>query len=552
MTGGGSVAARGPPAVWYRPMTLLFLLLGCPAPGPREEGDSGTDSPTDSVPTDSLPTDSTPADSTPGDDTGTTISTPWDELDEDGDGYTWRTGDCRDHDPGAHRGAPDTAGDGRDDNCDGIDSDRWVLAEVAALRWWTGDLYPGGVGNRAGRAVTFVPGALATGAAILVSGPSEENPEGPRSPWPATWLLDPLANPSGPLTDHARALWVESQDDTYYGEAVVGPAGDIDGDGFTDGVLGAHGAEAGAGAASVLSPAAPGRYDPDEAVVTLVGERGDELGGAVCGDVDLDGDGRPDLLTNEYNDGMVFLGLTPGVYATADADARITAFPFCSGAPATDLDGDGIPEVFVREDVAIYAAAGPALARGVVSPIFTYTRTEDGEDAASTGDVNGDGAIDVAFGSLDYESAGDRSGRGVFFLGPLQGARDFAEPDAWLDAESSWIGVSAALTITSDLDQDGDTEILVGAPGIYADVTGAVVVFRDLWTGGRTTADADLVLDGHGLFGNFGLALSGGADADADGVDDLVVGAPGDDDNTGAAWLFSGADLDARMRAFGR
>ncbi len=525
-------------------MTLLFLLLGCPAPDPGKEGEGGTDS--------TAPTDSVPTDSTPGDDTGTTISTPWDELDEDGDGYTWRTGDCRDDDPGAHRGAPETAGDGRDDNCDGIDSDRWVLAETAALRWWTGDLYPGGVGNSAGHGVALVPGALATGAAILVSGPSDENPEGPRSPWPATWLLDPLNDPSGPLTDHARAMWVESNYDASYGDAVVGPAGDIDGDGFADGVLGAWGAQGQAGVVSVFSSAEVGGHDPDEAVVTIVGERGDLVGAAACGDVDLDGDGRPDLLTNAYNDGLVFLGLTPGVYSTDDADARLAAFPFCSGAPATDLDGDGIPEVFVRDEVALYAASGPALAGGAVSPIFTYTRTEEGEDAASTGDVNGDGVIDVAFGSLSYESAGDQSGRAVFFLGPLLGTREFKEPDAWLDAETSWIGVSAGLTISSDLDHDGDTEILVGAPGIYADVTGAVVVFRDLWVAGRTTADADLVLDGYHLYGNFGLFLSGGADADADGVDDLVVGAPGDDDSTGAAWLFSGADLDARMRAHGR
>jgi hypothetical protein len=131
----------------------------------------------------------------------------------------------------------------------------------------------------------------------------------------------------------------------------------------------------------------------------------------------------------------------------------------------------------------------------------------------------------------------------AFFLGPLEGTFEFGSADAFLDAERSEVGLSRGLSIGGDLDGDGDDEIVVGAPGVYANRVGAVVVFGDLWEGTTTTASADLVIDGGSLADTFGWALSTGADVDGDGRDDLAVGAPTDEGTAGKVWLIRAVDL---------
>ena len=101
-----------------------------------------------------------------------------------------------------------------------------------------------------------------------------------------------------------------------------------------------------------------------------------------------------------------------------------------------------------------------------------------------------------------------------------------------------------SVSAAGDLDGDGYDELVVGA---YGDDSGAAYVYYGSATGVRSSAEAKLTASDGAASDAFGGSVSGAGDVDGDGYDDLVVGAPGDDDmgsGSGSAYVFSGDCLD--------
>ena len=175
-----------------------------------------------------------------------------------------------------------------------------------------------------------------------------------------------------------------------------------------------------------------------------------------------------------------------------------------------------------------------------------------GTAVTSIGDLNGDGRSDIAVGAPGDDDGG--STRGAVWVLFLEADGTVGSHQKISDTQGGFEGklidgaeFGASVVSMGDLNGDGITELAVGSPhdadGGYQ--TGAVWVLSVNHDG--TVGSHQKISDLAGNFGGeldvgdfFGFGVAAIGDLDQDGVGDLVVGAPGDDDGGfrhGAIWI---------------
>ncbi len=454
--------------------------------------------------------------------------------DVDGDGYGAESGevsrclpvanfvessnDCNDLASEISPGAAEVCGNGVDDNCDGgndpcglhgdlsegavrfdvddsigvetvasvgdLDGDGWPdlalgAAALDAVYLWYGPVggttqfdraeawrQLGGVGT--GLGTTLLGGRDFTGDGVvdLVVGAPDDGAVGEQAG--VVWVY---AGPIGAGTRDPTAVRLLGPSPGVRAGVATGWAGDVDGDGAEDLLVGASESPVeGERRGSAYLVRGPLDADQDLAWadgIYLGSGPADRLGGAVAGAGDVDGDGLDDVLIGAPGDfggqahGTVFLLLGPAEQTVEDADLRLVAFApetfYGRSLAGADLNGDGYSDPVVAEPNAaplgvVYVYDGAVWptafddARAVV--VAGPPAPAAGRSAVILGDCNGDGRPDLAVGAPT--SSG--SGLVAVYYGPVEGSRTSGTADGLFSGGST---VGSEVGAAGDFDLNG-------------------------------------------------------------------------------------------------
>jgi hypothetical protein len=388
------------------------------------------------------------------------------------------------------------------------------------------------------------------------------------------------------------------------GRAVAG-AGDIDGDGRADIMVGADrangvgGVEYGGWVTLHLASSLPatGSHAVESHSSRWLGFSEGELVGHNLGSGgDIDGDGQVDLLIAGYHApaggnmrgsvyGISGTSVVPGTHSTATADWTIHGSRNVEGvghgmSTAGDVDGDGLADLvmggccgeppgigraWVVTGAALTSSAGPIdLASHTPRWDGEFDNDQAGYKTSPLGDVDGDGLDDVAIGARLYSAIEGSAGKAYIIYGasiPGVGIGHLADADVHLPGTG--VGGEHGYDIgpCGDMDGDGLNEIIVGAHHSSRNelVAGEAMLYYGSQLSTRSEildTEADLRFISTEINHLLGLSVEGGMDFDGTGSLDLIIGAagmapptqgePGEHegmDSPGDAYLYWGEDL---------
>jgi hypothetical protein len=328
-----------------------------------------------------------------------------------------------------------------------------------------------------------------------------------------------LGDPGTILADSASTRFIGESLRAYTGFAVDG-AGDVDGDGWPDIIIGAMGNLDTApyeGKAYVVRRsefASGGEVVLGDTGTVLLGEhRRAYAGWAVAGAGDVDADGLDDVLVS---------------------------------ACGTELGGASEDE----DEGAAYLVTGEDLVGQTVLELQDATRRWTGEgfhayvgyDVAGVGDVDGDGRPDVAVSALMGDMDGQYPGRVFLVFGS-----ELTESGPIDEAPVQFFGTGVddqfgrEVSGGGDMDGDGRSDLLIGGMTAGFDMEGMAVVWlgQDIGTDGNYGAsDAFAIVYGEGEEAFLGAGLTNTGDFNGDGLADLAIGAHNTESPAGRVGVF--------------
>jgi hypothetical protein len=399
------------------------------------------------------------------------------------------------------------------------------------------------------------------------------------------------------MNSDARGFVINGAASDDYSGFYASHAGDVNGDGFDDLIVGSPGADPNgnnlAGSSYVVFGKANGTGVelsnlPAADGFAINGADALDFAAVVSAAGDVNGDGLADLIVgaggadpnNRGSAGSSYVVFGKTTAATVELSNLSASDGFvingvCSGdysgervSSAGDVNGDGLDDLLIgaRGDdpngsfsgssyVVFGRTSSPTIEISTLSASdgFVINGATDVDELARSvslaGDVNGDGLDDLIIGATGVNSNGNNAGSSYVLFGKTSGTvievSNLAPTDGFvINGATAFDRLGFSVSTAGDVNGDGLADLIVGTP--YSRTAGYVVFGKTDGTAvdlSNFAVTDGFIINGRSLSSQSGWSVSDAGDINGDGLDDLIVGDITDNPNgsfSGAGYVVFG------------
>lgn len=355
---------------------------------------------------------------------------------------------------------------------------------------------------------------------------------------------------SGGIDTVPDLIYQNQAQDAHYGCSVAG-AVDVNADGFDDVIIGAFnypnpGGQSGAIFVHLGSTLG---LDSNWVFMDTGSNPTGRMGYSVSGAGDVNGDGFDDVIVGDpeanipvFRTGAVHLyyGASYGIDTTASGHVIFRgtqtnqAFGF-SVTGAGDVNGDGYDDIAIgaegysngqQQEGAVFVYHGSSTGVDTIPDLVIESNQANanmGNQVSEARDVNSDGYGDLIVGAWTYDNGQNNEGAAWVHHGSSTGLDP--TPAVLLEVNQASAFFSYSMDAVGDLNGDGYDDIAVGTP--YFDDPQSTEGIVSLYLGSPTGISSTPIysLTEHKINSWFGESISWTGDLNQDGYDDILVGA---------------------------